>query len=80
MARVARGRQITDRIGSHVCSCSIWGLYGMIKGDNNILVVNVVGGLFGLYYTFVYYQFTNDIVCGFGCTAARKHRTPRETH
>ncbi|XP_022117103.2 sugar transporter SWEET1 [Pieris rapae] len=39
-------------------SCSIWLLYGLTKEDGNMILVNVVGVVFMVAYTIVFYLYT----------------------
>ncbi|CAK1552179.1 unnamed protein product [Leptosia nina] len=39
-------------------SCSIWLLYGLTKNDGNMILVNVVGVIFMIAYTVIFYLYT----------------------
>jgi len=38
-------------------NCIVWSLYGFLQNDMTVMLPNVSGALFGLYYTYVYHKY-----------------------
>jgi hypothetical protein len=45
------------------CSCTLWGTYGFLVQDFNIMLCNAFGLALGSYYCFVYASVTTDKAC-----------------